>query len=102
MISSFRWEVIERCRALAPSIGTAWLCLDVPAGTAERLAAAGHRAVHPYYRLLGEQVVGECHAAGVEVNVWTCDSPSAIRLLAGWGVDGFCTNVPDVARQALG
>ncbi len=101
LISAFRWEVIERCRSLAPAIGTAWLSIEVPAGTPERLAAAGHRALHPYYRLLDEEVVARCHASGVEVNVWTCDSPSAIRRLAGWGVDGFCTNVPDVAREAL-
>ena len=39
------------------------------------------------------------HAAGLAVNTWTCDDPDRIRELIGWGVDGICTNVPDVARR---
>jgi glycerophosphoryl diester phosphodiesterase len=37
----------------------------------------------------------------VTVNVWTCDDPDLIRQFARWGVAGVCTNVPDVARNAL-
>jgi glycerophosphoryl diester phosphodiesterase len=33
--------------------------------------------------------------------VWTCDEPDDIRRFAEWGVDGICTNVPEVARRAL-
>jgi glycerophosphoryl diester phosphodiesterase len=37
----------------------------------------------------------------VVVNVWTVDEPDRMRLLASWGVDGICTNVPDVAVATL-
>jgi glycerophosphoryl diester phosphodiesterase len=37
----------------------------------------------------------------VAVNVWTCDDAEAMARLAGWGVDGICTNVPDVAVAVL-
>jgi hypothetical protein len=37
------------------------------------------------------------HAAGLAVNTWTCDDPDRIGALLRWGVDGICTNVPDVA-----
>ena len=37
------------------------------------------------------------HAAGLAVNTWTCDDPARIGELIAWGVDGICTNVPDVA-----
>ena len=35
------------------------------------------------------------------MNVWTLDDPDAMVRLAGWGVDGICTNLPDVAVAAL-
>ena len=44
----------------------------------------------------------EFHAEGLQVNVWTVDDPARIAELAGWGVDGIVTNVPDIARRALG
>jgi glycerophosphoryl diester phosphodiesterase len=101
LISSFRREVIDRCRHLAPEIRTAFLCVEVPAGIARALEAAGHHALHPYYRNATEGVIAECHRHGVEVNVWTCDRPDDMRRLAAWGVDGICTNVPDVALATL-
>jgi glycerophosphoryl diester phosphodiesterase len=41
------------------------------------------------------------HAHGVQVNTWTCDDPVRMRELIAWGVDGICTNVPDVALKLL-
>jgi glycerophosphoryl diester phosphodiesterase len=45
--------------------------------------------------------VDACHAACIAVNVWTCDEPARQRELADWGVDGICTNRPDLAVDAL-
>jgi glycerophosphoryl diester phosphodiesterase len=101
LISSFRRETIDRCRALAPEIRTAWLCVEPPAGSASRLAKAGHAAIHPYYLFVTQEFVAECHAEGLAVNVWTCDDPDAMRNLRTWGVDGICTNVPDIAIEVL-
>jgi len=97
VISSFRMETVDRCRLLAPAIRTAWLCSAVPAGTVELLAAKGHVALHPWVALLTRPTVDACHAAGLQVNTWTCDDPVRMVELVEWGVDGICTNVPDVA-----
>lgn len=101
LISSFRRETIDRCRALAPEIRTAFLCVEPPAGVVRSLARGGHAALHPYYRFVTAELLAECHAEGVEVNVWTCDDPDWMRRLAEWGVDGICTNVPDLALRTL-
>lgn len=101
LISSFRLQTINRCRLVEPAINTAWLTTEVPAGTAERVSGFGHKALHPYWEHVDEALIRECHDYGVEVNVWTCDDPEAMKRLASWGVDGICTNVPDVALEAL-
>jgi len=74
----------------------------VPAGTPARLSSAGHTALHPWYGTVDGALIDDCHAHDLAVNVWTCDDPDAMRRLVEWGVDGICTNLPDVARTALG
>jgi glycerophosphoryl diester phosphodiesterase len=101
VISSFRMETVDRCRALAPTIRTAWLCVGAPEGIARTLVAKGHIALHPWVGMLARSTVEECHAAGVQVNTWTCDDPERLAELIEWGVDGICTNVPDVALAVL-
>ncbi|MFP5486871.1 MAG: glycerophosphodiester phosphodiesterase [Acidimicrobiia bacterium] len=97
LVSSFRAETVERIRAVAPGVRTAWLVWRLDADVVTRSALAGHVAIHPWVELLVEDDVRAAHAAGVAVNTWTCDDPDRIRELVAWGVDGICTNVPDVA-----
>jgi glycerophosphoryl diester phosphodiesterase len=47
-------------------------------------------------------VLADAHRRGIAVNVWTCDDPARIAELARWGIDGVCTNVPDVALRVRG
>ena len=102
LISSFRMETIDRCRAIAPHIRTAWLTSRVPADVVEQLRQRGHDALHPGVRRLTREIIEQCHAGGLQVNTWTCDDPDRMRELIEWGIDGICTNVPDVALKVLG
>jgi glycerophosphoryl diester phosphodiesterase len=101
LISSFRRSTIDRCHALAPEIRTAWLCDEVPVAALDDLAAAGHHAIHPRYTALDLETLAACRRAALAVNVWTCDDPDDMLRLARWGVDGICTNVPDLAVRLL-
>lgn len=100
VISCFRVQTVDRCRALAPQIRTAWLCVEAPADVADVLVAKGHIALHPWVKTLSQSTVDACHAAGIEINTWTCDDPARMAELIEWGVDGIVTNVPDVAVTA--
>ena len=102
LISSFSWSTVGACRAHAPEIATACLtsaAVDEP--TLERIAAAGHRALHPWEAQLDEELLALCRRHGLAVNTWTCNDPARLVVLAELGVDGVCTDVPDVAMQAL-
>jgi glycerophosphoryl diester phosphodiesterase len=43
-----------------------------------------------------------CHDAGMVLTTWTCNDAERMSQLASIGVDGVCTDVPDVALAALG
>ena len=58
-------------------------------------------ALHPWVAMLTRETIDECHAAGVQVNTWTCDDPIRMAELIEWGIDGICTNMPDVALDVL-
>jgi glycerophosphoryl diester phosphodiesterase len=101
LVSAFHLPTIDRVRTLDPAIPTAWLVVDVADETLDRLRAGGHRVLHPHYRSVTRELLGSCHEAGITVNAWTLDDPATMRRLSAWGLDGVCTNVPDVARRVL-
>ncbi|MBN2622481.1 MAG: glycerophosphodiester phosphodiesterase [Acidimicrobiales bacterium] len=113
LVSCFHLATVDRVRALAPDLATAWLVLgpveplgdtttDPVAALVAQAAGAGHDALHPHHAFVTPTLVEAAHAAGLAVNTWTCDDPERIRWLDGIGVDGVVTNVPDVALAALG
>lgn len=101
LISSFRIETIDRCLALGPNIRTAWLVIEVPDDVIATMVGRGHAALHPWVGTLYRSHIDVCHGAGIKVNTWTCDDPQRMAELIEWGVDGICTNVPDVAINVI-
>jgi glycerophosphoryl diester phosphodiesterase len=102
LVSSFRREAIDRCRALDPAIPTAWLTLaPVSDDDIAWARAAGHTAIHPWDPTVDRSVIERCHAAGLAVNTWTCNDVGRALDLAAWGIDGICTDVADELIAAL-
>jgi glycerophosphoryl diester phosphodiesterase len=101
LVSSFSRATIDVVHAVAPHVPTAWLCLEVADGVPGELAAAGHVAVHPWVVALTPRHIEACHEAGLVVNTWTLDDPVRMAELIAVGLDGICTNAPDVARQVV-
>lgn len=107
LISSFRRQTVDFVHTLWPQLPTAWLTshvIDSEALThelARSLKASGHSALNPSVRNLTRQVVSIMHDHGLAVNTWTCDDPVRIGELIDWGIDGICTNTPDVALRVL-
>ncbi len=103
LISSFRRETIDRCQQLRPSIATAWLTVGVRPEEFDvvlpGLVESGHSALHPWVNFVTQESIEACHQYGLAVNTWTCDDPVRMAELISWGIDGICTNVPDVAKR---
>lgn len=98
-VSSFDLATIDRVRALRPDIATAYLTDGDPDRDLDAVIASGHRLWHPWFGAITADHIRRAHLAGIAVNVWTCDDPEAIDALLAAGVDGICTNVPDVVLE---
>ena len=105
LISSFRRETIDAVHSLWPELPTAWLTTTVEDAQAENVAtdlrACGHCALHPSVRRLTRHVIDTMHLHGLSVNTWTIDDPVRMAELLEWGIDGLCTNKPDVALEVI-
>jgi glycerophosphoryl diester phosphodiesterase len=101
LISSFSRATVDHCRQRAPELATAALCLAASSTELEQIAGGGHAAVHPAAGAVDEALVVRAHDLGLAVNVWTVNDADRLRQLRDLGVDGVCTDVPDVALAAL-
>ena len=104
LVSSFDMGAINAVHDVDPNMPTGLLTEDdvgheVSIGGA---AAHDHSAVNPWDEIVTPRWVRAAHEAGLAVYVWTVDDPRRITQLAAMDVDGIITNVPDVARKALG
>jgi glycerophosphoryl diester phosphodiesterase len=100
VVSSFNLETVDRVRATDPAVRTALLAFDA-SRSVETAVAHGHGGVNPFFALLDQAVVEQANAAGLAVVPWTVDDPERIAELAGWGVHGVITNIPELALDQL-
>lgn len=103
VVSSFALATIDHVRALDPDIPTAWLTLP---GVDQHdalttVVGRGHRGLHPHHLAVTADLVADAHDRGLFVNTWTVDEPERMVELAASGVDGICTNVPDVLVRVV-
>jgi glycerophosphoryl diester phosphodiesterase len=106
-VMSFLEAAIGRVRELAPEIPTGLLL--VPGDSFERglkwVVEHGHAAVLPFDVDLGNDPAPNVSLAtswGTRVGCYVVNEPERMQQLAAAGLWGFVTDVPDVARAALG
>ncbi len=61
----------------------------------------GVAALAPGTDLLSAELVDRCHEAGLPVLPWTANDAASLQRLLDLGVDGVCTDRPDLARALL-
>ncbi|GAB4327797.1 MAG: glycerophosphodiester phosphodiesterase family protein [Promethearchaeota archaeon] len=114
LVSSFRHSELAELRrtdselAVAPLVPTGlgwatdWLTSRLWPRRLVRVATRlGAVALHPFHKVLNENVVAEARNAGVRVHPWTIDDPARVRQLLDWGAGGVITNDPRSIRRVL-
>ena len=65
------------------------------------MQAADARDLWQHWSMIDAPLVAAVHAAGGRVIAWTVNDPVHAIALARLGVDGICSDVPDVMAGAL-
>jgi glycerophosphoryl diester phosphodiesterase len=106
-VISFDEAAIEEAHALDPGLPTGYLLVPTqPLEPALRWATEhGHRAVHPWDGDLGMDpapALAQAMAYGRQIGCYVVNEPDRMKQLQIYGLWGFVTDVPDVARATLG
>jgi glycerophosphoryl diester phosphodiesterase len=101
IISSFDHKLMRQVHAKAPHLKIALLGAAVLVDLKQTATAIGAQYFHPSYDCLRIDVAQEAHAAGLEVNVWTCNSQREWRDCLRMQVDGIITDDPVGLKEFL-
>lgn len=106
-VISFDEAAIDRAHELDPELATGYLLVPTqPFEPALRWAVEhGHIGVNPWEGDLGMDpapALAQALAYGRRIGCYVVNDPDRMQQLAAYGLWGFVTDVPDVARAALG
>lgn len=100
-VHAFDHRIPVAVRALRPGTPIGVLSDLYPIDLSALLRPAAPTALWQHALLIDHALVRTAHADGVQVIAWTENDPAHARMLASWGVDGLCTDVPAVLRAAF-
>jgi len=101
IISSFDHKLMFKLHSKAPELKIALLAAAIFQDLKATATAIGATYFHPCYDCLRPDIVEEAHADGLQVNVWTCNTPKEWRQCIRMGVDGIVTDDPEALKQYL-
>ena len=65
------------------------------------MADAGAQVLWQEWPFVDDALVDAVHAAGRLLYAWTVNDAERMEHLARLGVDGLCTDRPDISRQVI-
>jgi glycerophosphoryl diester phosphodiesterase len=123
VVRSFDWRGLRHLRRTRPELPLVWLTSphtvaraalwwdgatpaahggSVPAAIAAEYAGRPVQAGWaPEHAGLTRAEIAAAQALGLRVLPWTVNDPADMERLIAWGVDGLCTDRPDLARAAM-
>lgn len=100
-VHSFDHRIVARARAIDPDVVAGILLVSYLVEPEQALRAARARDYWQEWSMIDEHLVRAVHGAEGRVIAWTVNEPDEARRLASIGVDGICTDVPQVIGPAL-
>jgi glycerophosphoryl diester phosphodiesterase len=100
-VHGFDHRILARLGQRRPGLPRGVLSTSYPIHPLTPLRDAGALALWQEQSLMDAELAATLHGAGAQVIVWTVDDPRQMQHLATIGVDGLCTNRPDVGRRVV-
>lgn len=98
-VHGFDHRILARLGRLRPTLPRGVLSVSYPVRPLVALQDAGAVTLWQEQSLVDADLATVLHADGAQLIVWTVDEPVDMARMAGIGVDGVCTNRPDVGRR---
>lgn len=100
-VHGFDHRIVRRLAERRPGLRCGVLSASYLMRPLAALEDARATALWQEHRLIDRELVATVHGGGALVYAWTVDAPDRMRQLAALGVDGLCTNHPDVGRAVV-
>ncbi len=100
-VHGFDHRILARLGALRPTLPRGVLSASYPIRPLVPLMDAGAVGFWMDRALVDGDLAALLHIAGAQLIAWTVDDAVEMVRLAGLGVDGLCTNRPDLARRTM-
>jgi glycerophosphoryl diester phosphodiesterase len=100
-VHGFDHRIVRRLTSQRPGLVGGVLSTSYPVDPWRQLAVAGAEELWQEASLIDRALVDGARARDIRLYAWTVDDIGRARELAGLGVDGLCTNRPDLIRSAL-
>jgi glycerophosphoryl diester phosphodiesterase len=101
-VHGFDHRIISRLGAAWSRLPRGVLLASYPIRPLEALADTGATMLWEDYGLIDQVLVDQVHGGRYRLFAWTVDDSADMQELADLGVDGLCTNFPDIARRVVG
>ena len=100
-VHAFDHRVVLRLGTVWPGLRRGVLSSSYPVRPLGLLRDAGATILWQERTLVDRSLVDALHDAGMQLIVWTVDDAAEMRQLVEIGVDGICTNRPEVGRRTV-
>ena len=100
-IHSFAHRIVRRLGLVRPGLRCGVLSSSYPIRPLAALADAGATILWQERTMVDRPLADALHGSGMQLLVWTVDDAADMQRLLELGVDGLCSNRPDVARRAV-
>lgn len=100
-VHGFDHRIVRRLGLARPDLQRGVLLASYPLRPLDVLQDAGASVLWEDQALIDDALVETLHRSGYQIYAWTVNDPEDMRRLVALGVDGLCTNAPDVARRVL-
>lgn len=100
-VHAFDHRIVHRLVTLRAELRGGVLSSSYPIDGVSPVVQAGADTLWQRESLIDRDLVDKLHEAGLSIIAWTVDDENQMRHLQSLGVDGICSNMPDVAGRVL-